>query len=39
VTDHEALCDVLDAVVPTLAGRDEPLVLAVVIDADRDYQP
>jgi thiamine pyrophosphate-dependent acetolactate synthase large subunit-like protein len=37
VTDHAALVEVLDEVVPTLRDRREPLVLEVVVEPDRTY--
>jgi len=39
VDDHAALIDVLDEVVPGLAGRTEPLVLEVVVEPDPTFAP
>lgn len=39
VDTHDELLRELDAVIPGLAGRDEPLVLAISVAADRDFQP
>jgi benzoylformate decarboxylase len=37
VEDHDALVAALDEVVPGLAGRTEPLLLEVVVEADPTY--
>lgn len=34
VTTHQAMVDALDAVIPTLAARQEPLVLEIVVEPD-----
>jgi len=39
VADHASLTRVLDEVVPTLAARNEPLLLEVVVEQDRDFAP
>jgi thiamine pyrophosphate-dependent acetolactate synthase large subunit-like protein len=39
VTEHSALVEALDAVVPTLRERREPLVLEVVVEPDRTFSP
>jgi thiamine pyrophosphate-dependent acetolactate synthase large subunit-like protein len=39
VTDHAALVEVLDAVVPTLGERREPLVLEVAVEPDPTFRP
>lgn len=39
VDDHAELLRVLDEVVPTLAGRDEPLVLEAVVQTDTTFEP
>ena len=38
VTEHDELLRVLDEVVPGLAGRDEPLLLEVVVEPDPTFQ-
>jgi thiamine pyrophosphate-dependent acetolactate synthase large subunit-like protein len=39
VQAYDALAGVLDAVVPTLSGRDEPLVLEVAVEPDAAFAP
>ncbi|WP_219416794.1 benzoylformate decarboxylase [Pseudonocardia nigra] len=39
VTDHAALVEALDAVVPTLGERTEPLVLEVAVQPDPTFRP
>jgi benzoylformate decarboxylase len=39
VENHSALLQVLDEVLPSLAGRDQPLVLDVAIAPDPTFQP
>jgi benzoylformate decarboxylase len=39
VEDHAGLLSVLDEVVPTLAGRHEPLVVEVVVEVDATFEP
>jgi thiamine pyrophosphate-dependent acetolactate synthase large subunit-like protein len=39
VDSYPALVEKLDAVVPTLAGRREPLVLEVAVEPERTFQP
>ncbi len=39
VREHDELLAVLDEVVPGLAGRDEPLLLEVVIEPDESFTP
>jgi len=39
VTTYEELVGVLDEVIPTLAGRDEPLLLGVTVARDATFQP
>jgi benzoylformate decarboxylase len=39
VSTHDELLAVLDDVVPGLAGRTEPLVLDVVVEADPTFAP
>ena len=38
IEDHGELLRVLDEVVPGLAGRDEPLLLEVVVEPDATFQ-
>lgn len=39
VHDHAGLLRVLDEVVPTLAGRGDPLVVEVAVEADATFEP
>ena len=39
VEDHAGMLRALDAVLPSLAGRGEPLVLEVVIEPDETFEP
>jgi benzoylformate decarboxylase len=39
VATPEELEECFDEVVPALAGRDEPLVLAISIDPDETFEP
>ncbi|WP_069812347.1 thiamine pyrophosphate-dependent enzyme [Streptomyces sp. TP-A0874] len=39
VTDHAGLLRELDALVPTLGNRSEPLLLEVAVDPDRSFAP
>ncbi|HYM59248.1 MAG TPA: benzoylformate decarboxylase [Solirubrobacteraceae bacterium] len=39
VDDHAGMLQALDAVLPTLARRSEPLVLEVVVEADETFDP
>jgi benzoylformate decarboxylase len=39
VTDHPGLLRELDALLPTLADRNEPLVLEVAVEPDRTFAP
>ncbi|SEM07558.1 thiamine pyrophosphate-dependent enzyme [Nonomuraea pusilla] len=39
VERHADLVDVLDEVLPTLASRDEPLLLDIAVAVDLDFQP
>ena len=39
IEDHAALVAALDEVVPGLAGRGEPLLLDVVVEADPTFAP
>ncbi|MER7501108.1 thiamine pyrophosphate-dependent enzyme [Nonomuraea pusilla] len=39
VEHHADLVDVLDEVLPTLASRDEPLLLDIAVAVDLDFQP
>jgi benzoylformate decarboxylase len=39
VAEHAELLEVLDEVLPGLAGRDEPLLLEVVVEPDETFAP
>jgi benzoylformate decarboxylase len=39
VAEHRELLQVLDEVLPGLAGRDEPLLLEVVVEPDESFAP
>ncbi|HEY3541005.1 MAG TPA: hypothetical protein VGK79_00555, partial [Gaiellaceae bacterium] len=39
VADHASLVQALDDVVPTLAARNEPLLLEVVVEQDPEFAP
>jgi benzoylformate decarboxylase len=39
VDDHATLLALLDEVVPTLADRDEPLLVEVVVEPDETFEP
>jgi benzoylformate decarboxylase len=39
ITTHDELLAAMDDVVPTLAGRDEPLVLDVLVEPTLDFAP
>lgn len=39
VTGHAQLLDALDALTPTLATRTAPLLLDVIVEADRTFEP
>jgi benzoylformate decarboxylase len=39
VTDHAGLVSALDAVVPTLGDRGEPLLLEVAVEPDPTFAP
>ncbi len=39
IETHEDLLEALDGVLPTLAGRDEPLLLEVVVEPDETFAP
>ncbi len=39
VAEHGELLETLDEVLPNLAGRDEPLLLEVVVAPDESFAP
>ena len=39
VDSHERLRDVLEGVVPSLASREEPLLLEVLVEPDEQFNP